>query len=445
MTTIGQQLKQTREAKRVSIDQAEQATRVRAAYIHALEADDYSAMPSPVQGRGFLRLYADYLGLDVEAMISRQKEEAEAKPELITPQMIDHPTPAPSAKPIIPPPPIVDPEPHPEPDLEPEPIINAEPAIRSLSQTIFNEIGQTLRARRELLSLTLDEIERYTHVRKHNLQFIEDGAFHELHSPVQARGMLNAYARFLDLDAEALLLRFADGLQIQREERHPRIIGRSERRQSLIPLWARSLLSVDLIVGGGLIITIVMFVIWGAARILDIQAGETTQDSAPSISDVLLASPVATIDISFAPLVTDTPLPILDGSETPTLSAEVLPTLSTFNVQVTVIVRERAFIRVIVDGENKLDGRIAPGGAYTFEGNEKIEVLTGNGSAVQIIYNQRDMGAMGSFGEVVNLIYTSEDVLFPTPTDTPKATATSKYSATPTLRPTNTPVPTIQQ
>ena len=34
-------------------------------------------------------------------------------------------------------------------------------------------------------------------------------------------------------------------------------------------------------------------------------------------------------------------------------------------------------------------------------GNEQIELTTGNGKGVRVIYNQRDEGIMGDFGEVV--------------------------------------------
>jgi len=33
-----------------------------------LEADDYSAMAAPVYTKGFLKMYAQYLGLDVHAV-----------------------------------------------------------------------------------------------------------------------------------------------------------------------------------------------------------------------------------------------------------------------------------------------------------------------------------------------------------------------------------------
>src|SRR5512137_463449 len=73
MPTIGEQLKQAREARKLTIKQAALATRVGAHYLEAMEADDLSVMPSNVQARGFLRLYAEFLGLNTDELIAHQQ------------------------------------------------------------------------------------------------------------------------------------------------------------------------------------------------------------------------------------------------------------------------------------------------------------------------------------------------------------------------------------
>ena len=88
-------------------------------------------------------------------------------------------------------------------------------------EEMFAAIGAQLRARRETLNLTREEIERHIHLRAHYLLALERGDFGGLPSAVQTRGMLNNYATFLDLDVDALLLNFADVLQVRHRERHP--------------------------------------------------------------------------------------------------------------------------------------------------------------------------------------------------------------------------------
>src|SRR4249920_2379192 len=44
--------------------QAELATKVRGKYLRALEEEQFDQLPSPTYVKGFLRTYAEYLGLD---------------------------------------------------------------------------------------------------------------------------------------------------------------------------------------------------------------------------------------------------------------------------------------------------------------------------------------------------------------------------------------------
>ena len=69
--TLGAELRTAREARELSLDQAEQQTRIRAFYLEALEQGNYAELPSAVQGRGFLRNYARFLGLDGDALALR--------------------------------------------------------------------------------------------------------------------------------------------------------------------------------------------------------------------------------------------------------------------------------------------------------------------------------------------------------------------------------------
>ena len=63
METLGQILKTAREKKKVTASQAATVTRIKIQHIEAMERDDFSRIPAPTYGRGFIKLYAEYLGL----------------------------------------------------------------------------------------------------------------------------------------------------------------------------------------------------------------------------------------------------------------------------------------------------------------------------------------------------------------------------------------------
>ncbi len=537
--TIGQRLKKAREYRNLTLEKVEAATHIRSQFLQALEADDFSAMPSPVQARGFLRNYAQYLDLDLDQMIDELRS---ARPDLESEMEIvfegEQATPSPepeepvsegeteiSSEPFWQtwlrrvrqesglsdentasqtspePAPVLDPESAPEADIvskdgagpsveseasgeegevvirsksrtsllerfktrltrkqsdvlptvdavevEAEPEVETDPNVEPSpsSQEIINEIGQQLHQRREMLSLTLDEIERHTRMRAQFMDALEKGKFDELPSPVQTRGMLSNYAEFLDLDADALQLRFADALQARRLERHPDNPAK-RRGQTNIPEnlpMLRSIIAGDMVFGVGMALLLIGFSIWGISRVIALQseqqAGAQVEATGLSISEALIGTPVETVESEVILIpAEDTPIPpeLPEGTiEIPTLAANV-------NVQVNVVAIERSYLQVIVDGEIAFDGRTIPGNAYPFDAEQSIEVLAGNGAALRVVYNQRDLGLLGGFGQIARFIYTVDEIQVPTPLVPPTPTITPFVSPTPSVTP--SPSPTL--
>jgi cytoskeletal protein RodZ len=72
--TPGELLRTARLRRRISLAEAEQATRIRAQYLQALEDDDLSALPAGVYSRGFLRNYAIFLGVPPDQVLGGQHD-----------------------------------------------------------------------------------------------------------------------------------------------------------------------------------------------------------------------------------------------------------------------------------------------------------------------------------------------------------------------------------
>jgi cytoskeleton protein RodZ len=65
---IGPILEKRRLEKGLSLKEVEQATKIRTRYLEGLEREDPTALPDPVYARGFLKTYANFLGLDGERL-----------------------------------------------------------------------------------------------------------------------------------------------------------------------------------------------------------------------------------------------------------------------------------------------------------------------------------------------------------------------------------------
>ena len=64
MFEIGSSLREARFRQQLDVRDAEQATKIRTKYLKALEDEQFDLLPAETYVRGFLRTYADFLGLD---------------------------------------------------------------------------------------------------------------------------------------------------------------------------------------------------------------------------------------------------------------------------------------------------------------------------------------------------------------------------------------------
>ncbi|MBP9040322.1 MAG: DUF4115 domain-containing protein [Anaerolineaceae bacterium] len=452
--TIGEYLKRIREEKKITLEQVAEGTKIRIQFLKAIEEDRLNDLPSLSQAKGFCRLYASFLGLnpvqvfdDVEkanrpvekpepvvesaekqpAPVAVENHEARPKKNITRVTRRKQEVAKPGQEPSVP----VEEKPH--------------------SQIIFEEIGKELQKQREALGLSRIDIERQIKIREYFIYSLEHGQIDNLPSTVQGRGMLNNYAAFMNLDADSMQMRYAEGLQLRRQERHQ---AEEEARKTGItvvgkePLsgW-RKFLTTDLLVGGSVFIILFSLVIWGAIQVI--------RTSFPDVE------PAASQTVALLPDATPSPSAVIEVTESPVASQNVLTqtgsapgtdlqtaltAVSSDPIQLVVVAYQRAYMKITVDGKEEFSGRVTPGNVYSYSGKTKITLLTGNGAALQVYYNQQDQGIIGFLGEVVELEFTAKAMVTPTPrfTATPTRTQQPTLTALPTqtLQPTAT-IPTI--
>jgi cytoskeletal protein RodZ len=64
MSSLGEKLRQAREARGVSISEIAEQTRISSHYLEAIESDDYRTLPGGIFNKGFVKSYAKYVGFD---------------------------------------------------------------------------------------------------------------------------------------------------------------------------------------------------------------------------------------------------------------------------------------------------------------------------------------------------------------------------------------------
>lgn len=73
MPEIGPTLREARMRARIDITEVEQATKIRAKYLRAIENEEWNLLPGSTFVKSFLREYADYLGLDSRSLVEEYK------------------------------------------------------------------------------------------------------------------------------------------------------------------------------------------------------------------------------------------------------------------------------------------------------------------------------------------------------------------------------------
>ncbi|MEX2200620.1 MAG: RodZ domain-containing protein [Dongiaceae bacterium] len=73
---VGRLLRETRESYQQDIATVAQQLRIRSVYLRAIEEGNYQALPGSTYAVGFVRTYAEYLGLDPLELVRRFRDEA---------------------------------------------------------------------------------------------------------------------------------------------------------------------------------------------------------------------------------------------------------------------------------------------------------------------------------------------------------------------------------
>jgi cytoskeleton protein RodZ len=226
-------------------------------------------------------------------------------------------------------------------------------------------IGATLRAAREALGASVEEAAWRTRIRPEYLRALEDERFDACGHLAHARAHLHSYARFLGLDAAALVRDYSE--QIEHSELSPieQLHERAkEEKRPPKPNW--------------LIAAFVAAVLLIAASLTGIVRGpgphaKPAGQSLPSLPSAAVPQP--------------------------TLAA-VVPAAAVKSVTLVVVAQGRSWVRMISDGTLVFEGTLTSGASKTFTASEALDITVGNAGMVRLILNGRDLGAPGKPGQV---------------------------------------------
>ena len=311
MAYTGAQLKKIREERNIPLEAVASATHIRLAILQDLEDEEYSELSSTTQTKGFLKLYADYLALSEQLTIVEDEEESKLNQNLSN-SVKDEQKSEQDEKSGFENEALSQDSEKSEKTVKKEYVIplvkkvvrkentenDAEEKLENATESSeeLMAIGREMAARRRYLNVGWEVIESETHIPKDQLKSIERGDLAAFVNPMQFKGHLQAYARFLNLDVEAVMIRYADAIQKRRLEKVSQEPIRKRIAKVLPPflLNLKRFFTLDLFFGSLMILGILGFLIWGISRMTFSEEEPVLTDTLPAVADMLLGEGMST-------------------------------------------------------------------------------------------------------------------------------------------------------
>lgn len=93
--TLGEKLRQAREARGITLSEVAEQTRISGLYIESIENDDYRSLPGGIFNKGFVKSFAKYVGLDEQEalqdyanLVGNQENQIIDEPKTYRPEVL---------------------------------------------------------------------------------------------------------------------------------------------------------------------------------------------------------------------------------------------------------------------------------------------------------------------------------------------------------------------
>ncbi|MFQ3536223.1 MAG: RodZ domain-containing protein [Aggregatilineales bacterium] len=259
-------------------------------------------------------------------------------------------------------------------------------------------LGSELRAAREQRDLSLADVERTIKVRAKFLEALERGDAAALPSPVQARGFLRSYARFLQLDGDEYVARWEEALSggRRRVRRAPQAVSNPRRTSQIAPVYSLPTEPVPHRRLLGVVIVLLMLGSITSAVIIGAGLASSAERNGGMLSAVL--SPIPT-ELPPEPTLTSTPFTPPSPTPLPNPNAAAS---SESAIQITITAR--TWLRVTVDDVVVYEGMPGPQTVLQYRG-VRFGLRAGNAAGVRVTLNGADLGTLGARGQIVKRVF----------------------------------------
>jgi cytoskeleton protein RodZ len=272
-------------------------------------------------------------------------------------------------------------------------------------------LGKYLKQQRESKKISLKEVSKNTRVREYILKAIEENQTDLLPAATYVKGFLLAYAKYLRLDPNDVLLRYERGLKGEPAAPPSRQPERSKQKTSATPpskpkqkiLWNTK---QTWVVVGVIVASLVIFFFF------------SPYSSNPPVEPLPEKSVQGKLGVAPVP-----PAPTASGlsEEKPAVEEKKSPVPSppvaaTTSVQekkpfsVALKAAEETWVSLQVDDQPEKEMTFKPRDGISVQAANRLRMKIGNAGGVDLALNGKPLGKFGKSGEVITVVFTPKGV-----------------------------------
>ena len=270
-------------------------------------------------------------------------------------------------------------------------------------------LGSYLKNLRESKRISLKEVAKITRVRENTLRAIEEDQHHLLPPPTYVKGFLLAYAKYLKLDPNDVLVRYEKGLK--GESVAPAPPQPPKPIQKVSPAQPKKKILWNTrqtwVVAGVIVASLIIFYFFSPypskPPVVRIPEKPISQEKSP----IVPSSPL----IATAPVQKEKPVAEVKPSPAPSLPvAATTLVLEKKPVSLKLKAVEEAWVSLQVDDEPQKEMTLKPGQGISVQASNRIRMILGNAGGTELILNGKELERFGKSGEVVTLTLTPQGV-----------------------------------
>lgn len=266
----------------------------------------------------------------------------------------------------------------------------------------MGSFGDKLRREREMRGVTLDEISESTKISRRHLESLENEDFASLPGGVFNKGFVRAYARFLGINEDQAV---ADYVGVAQEPPPPEdqfpLDIHVEPNRELNPKHSNLPLVLAVAALAGVVIAYSVWVRGRKAERTDSVSAASPAQTAPSPRDAKIPHEQKVAAAAPAPAPPVAPSARKSPEEAPATRKKAERSFF-----IVIKAKEDAWISVIADGKTVAQGVLGQDKQKLVKAGRQIILKTGNAGGLEVSYNGRPLGPIGSESETRTLVFT---------------------------------------